>query len=121
MGFEPTISAGERPQTYALDRAATGTGSDLYCSPNIVGMIKSRIVRLAGHVARMGRDVHTGFWWGNLRERDHLEDPGIDRRIILGWMFMKWDVGGVMDWIDLARDRDRWRALVNVVKNLRVT
>ena len=97
MGFEPTISAGERPQTYALDRAATGTGSDLYCSPNIVGMIKSRIMRLAGHVARMGRDVHTGFWWGNLRERDHLEDPGIDRRIILRWIIRDGDGGHGLD------------------------
>jgi hypothetical protein len=37
--------------------------------------------------------VYTGFWWGNLRERDHLEDPGVDRRKILRWMFRKWDVG----------------------------
>jgi len=38
----------------------------------------------ARYVARTGgREVHTGFWWGNLRERDHLEDTGIDRRIIL--------------------------------------
>jgi len=62
--------------------------------------------------------MYTGVWWGNLRERDHLEDPGIDGRIILRWIFRKW-VGG-MDWIDLAQDRDRWRALVNVVMNLRV-
>jgi hypothetical protein len=38
--------------------------------------------------------VHTGFWWGHLREEDHLEDPGIDRRIILKWIFKKWDGGG---------------------------
>jgi len=37
--------------------------------------------------------VHTGFWWGNLRERDHLEDPGINERIILRWFIKKWDVG----------------------------
>jgi len=37
--------------------------------------------------------VNTGFWWGNLRERDHLEDPGIDESIILRWIFRKWDVG----------------------------
>jgi hypothetical protein len=47
--------------------------SDLYCLPNIVRAIKSRIMRWAGHIARMGRgEVYTGFWWGNLRERDHL-------------------------------------------------
>ena len=63
-------------------------------------------------------EVHTGFWWGKLRERDHLGDPGVDGRIILRWIFRKWD--GVMDWINLARDRDRWRALVNAVMNLRV-
>jgi hypothetical protein len=53
-------------------------------------------------------EVHTGFWWGDLREGDHLEDPGIDGRIILKWIFKKWD-GGSMDWIDMAQDRDRWR------------
>jgi hypothetical protein len=37
--------------------------------------------------------VHTGFWWGNLRERDHLEDPGIDGRIIFRLIFGKWDDG----------------------------
>ena len=36
----------------------------------------------------------TGFWWGNLRERDHWGDPGIDGRIILRCIFRKWDVGG---------------------------
>jgi hypothetical protein len=37
-------------------------------------------------------EAYTGFRWRNLRERDHLEDPGIDGRIILGCMFRKWDV-----------------------------
>jgi hypothetical protein len=37
--------------------------------------------------------IYTGFWWGNLRERDNLGDPGIDGRIILRWIFRKWDVG----------------------------
>jgi hypothetical protein len=40
-----------------------------------------------------GREAYTGLWWGNLRERDSLEDPVIDGRIILRWIFRKWDVG----------------------------
>jgi hypothetical protein len=48
-----------------------------------------------------------------------LEDLGVDGRIILSWIFRKWEVGG-MDWIDLAEDRDRWWAFVNAVMNLRV-
>jgi hypothetical protein len=66
----------------------------LYCSSNIIGVVKSRRMRLAGHVACMGRgEVYTGFLWGNLRERNHLEDPGVDGRIILRWIFRKWGVG----------------------------
>jgi hypothetical protein len=49
---------------------------DLYSSPNIIWVIKSRRMRWAGNVACMGeKEVHTGFWWGDLREGNHLEDP----------------------------------------------
>jgi hypothetical protein len=37
-------------------------------------------------------EVCTGFWWGNLNKVDHLEDPGVDGKIILRWNFRKWDV-----------------------------
>ena len=60
----------------------------------------------------------TGFGWEELREGDYLEDSGVDGRIILKWIFKKWFEG--IDWIDLAQDRDRVRALVNAVMNLRV-
>jgi len=47
-------------------------------------VIKERRMRWAEHVARMGRgEAYTGFWWGNLKESDHLGDPGIDERTIL--------------------------------------
>jgi hypothetical protein len=62
-------------------------------------------------------EVQTGFWRGDLRKRDHLEDF-VDGRIILKWIFKKWDGG--MDWIDMAHDRDRCWALMSVVMNLRV-
>jgi len=46
------------------------------------------------HVARRGRgETYTVLWWGNLRERDHFGDPGVDGRIILIWIFRKFNVG----------------------------
>jgi hypothetical protein len=50
-------------------------------------------MRWAGHVACLGGvEVYTGFRWGNLRDRDHLEDPGVDGKVILKWIFRKWNV-----------------------------
>jgi hypothetical protein len=58
----------------------------------------------------------TGFWWGNLREGDHWGDPSVDN--------IKMDLREMgcesMDWIELAQDRNRSRAFLNVVMNLRV-
>jgi len=58
-------------------------------------MIKWRRMRWGGTCSAYGGrgEAYTGFWWGNLRERGHLGDPGVDGRIILRWIFRKWDVG----------------------------
>ena len=94
--------------------------NDLYCSLNIDRVIKSRSMRWAGHVERMGERrgvvrVLVGKSEGNRRlgrPKRRWEDN------------IKMDLQEVgyrgMDWIELAQDRDRWRALVTAVMNLRV-
>jgi len=69
-----------------------GELTDLYSSPNIIRVIKSRRMRWVGHVARMGerRGLHRGLV-GKPEGKDHLGDPGVDGRIILRWMLRKWD------------------------------
>ena len=64
--------------------------NDLYSSPNIVRVIKSSIMRWAGHVRRGGC---IGSWWGNRREGDHWGNLDVDGWIILGWISRRWDVG----------------------------
>ena len=65
------------------------------------------------------REVYTGIWWGALRGRYHLEDLGIGGRILLN-VSSRSGMGGGMDWIYLAQDRDRRRALVNAAMNIQV-
>jgi hypothetical protein len=91
----------------------------LYSSPSIIRIIKSRRIRWAGHVARMGRKgMHVGIWLEYQKERDHYEDIDLGGRIILEWIL---EIGwSGMDSIDLAQDRDQWRALVHTVMNLQV-
>ena len=94
--------------------------NDLYSSPNIVRVIKSRRMRWAGHVARMGDEKSV--------YRILVEKPGGKRS--LGIPRRRWvnsirmdlqEVGcGYMDWIGLAQDRDSWMALLSVIMNLRV-
>ena len=94
--------------------------SDLYSLPNIVRVVKSRRMRWAGHVVRLGerRVVHRvlvgkhegkrPLWRPRRRWKDNIK---IDIQ----------EVGGSCgDWMELAQDRDRWRALVGTVRNLRV-
>jgi hypothetical protein len=95
--------------------------NDLYSLPNIVRVVKSRRMRWAGHVARMGeeRGVHRVLV-GKPEGKRPLERPR------LRWEDnIKMDVqevgGGRGEWMELAaQDRDRWRALVSTVKNLGV-
>jgi len=94
--------------------------NDLYCSPNIVQVIKSRRMRWEGHVVCMGE--------GRGMYRVLVGKPEGKRP--LGRPRHRWEdnvkmdlqeVGcGSMDWINVAQDRDRWQALVNVVMNLQV-
>jgi len=94
--------------------------NDLYSSPNIMRVIKSRRMRWAGHVARMGeeRGVYRVLV-GKPEGRRPLERPR--RRWMDNIRMDLQEVGcGYVDWIGLAQDRDRWRTLVSAVTNLRV-
>jgi len=78
----------------ALRRLINEELNDLYSSPNIVWVIKSRRMRWAGHVARMGeeRGVYRVLV-GKPEGRNRWGDLGVDGWIILGWICMRWDVG----------------------------
>ena len=68
--------------------------NDLYSSPNIVRVIKSRRMGWTGHEAGMGEERGCiGSCWGNRKEGDHWGDLGVDGWIILGWISRRWDVG----------------------------
>jgi len=94
--------------------------NDLYSSPNIVRVIKSRRMRWTGHVARIGeeRGVYRVLV-GELEGRIPLGRPR--RRWVNNIRMDLQEVGcGYMDWIGLAQDRDRWRTLLSAVMRLRV-
>ena len=94
--------------------------SDLYSLPNIVRVVKSRRMRWARHLARMGEG--RGVYRILVGKREGRRPLGRPRR--------RWEDninvdlqdggGGCGDWMELAQDRDRWRALVSTVMNLRV-
>jgi len=94
--------------------------NDLYCSPNIVRVIKSRIMRWAGHVARMGEERRMyGVLVGKPEGKRPLGRPR--RRWVDNIRMDLQEVEcGYMDWIGLAQVRDSWRTLVSAVMNHRV-
>jgi hypothetical protein len=88
--------------------------NDRYSLPNIVRVVKSRRMRWAGHLARMGEG--RVFWWGSLRPLGRLRRRWEDN--------IKMDLeevgGGCGDWMERAQDRDRCRALVSTVMDFQV-
>jgi hypothetical protein len=98
----------------------SGELRNLYSSPDMVRQTKSRRMRWAGHVARVGegRNVYR-FLVEIPKEKSHLKDQGVDGRMGSKWTLGRLVRGGV-EWIHLAQDRDRWRAVVSAVMNLRV-
>ena len=94
--------------------------NNLYCSPSIVQVIKSIRMRWAGHVARMGdRGGLYRVLEGKPEEKRPLGRPRCRWENNIKMDVQEVGCGG-MDWIELAQDRNRWRALVNAVMNLRV-
>jgi hypothetical protein len=92
----------------------------LYTSPNFVRVTKSRRMRFAEHVARMGhRRVVYKVLVGNPEGRRPLGRPRLRWEDNTKMDLQEMGCGGT-EWIYLARDRDRWRALVNAIMNLRV-
>ena len=94
--------------------------NDLYTSPNIARVIKSRRMRWVGHVARMGEE--RGAYRVLVGKPEGKRQLGRPRRRWVDNIRMDLqEVGcGYVDWIGLAQDRDRWRTLVSAVMNLRV-
>jgi hypothetical protein len=92
----------------------------LYSSPNILRVIKSRRMRWAGHVARMGerRGVYRVLV-GKSEGKRPLGRPKLRWEDNINMDLQEVGSGG-MGWIELAQDRDRWRALVNAVMKFRV-
>jgi hypothetical protein len=106
--------------TGELRKLHSGELHNLYSSPDIIRQVKSRRMRWVGHVARMGegRNVYRVLV-GKSEGRGPLERPR--RRWEDGIRMDLTEIGwGDVEWIQVAQDRDRWRAVVNAVMNLRV-
>jgi hypothetical protein len=61
--------------------------------------------KMGGSCSAYGGEEHTELWWGNLRESDHSEDPGVEESIILRWNFRKWDAAWTgLIWLRIGKD-----------------
>jgi hypothetical protein len=94
--------------------------NDLYSLPNIVRVVNSRRMRWAGNVTRMaGIEECTGCWWGRPEGKRPLGRPR--HRWEDNIKMDLQEVGGDgVDWLELAQDMDRWRALVGTLRDFRV-
>ena len=84
--------------------------NDLYSSPNIVRGDRIEKNEMGGACGKYGgSELRTRLWWGNLRERDHWGDQDIDGRIILRWIFRKWEevVGTGWSWLRIGKGGGR--------------
>jgi hypothetical protein len=93
---------------------------DLYSSPSIIRMTKSRRMRWAGHLTRMGEKRNVYRLLAGTPERKRPLGRPRRRFVDIIKMHLGKVGSGDVDWIGLAQDRDKWRALVNAVMNLRV-
>jgi hypothetical protein len=108
------ISGSERDEVTRGSRKLNNEEHQMLFSSNIIRIIKLRI-RLTGHVARI-KDMRNAYKM--LVGKSEGKGAGVEGKVILKWILRTCPEG--VDWIHMAQDRDRWRALVNTVMNLRV-
>jgi hypothetical protein len=121
MALRRTFSSKREEVTGEWRKLHNEEFNELYCSPNIFRVMRSRIMRWAGLVGRVWgerRGVYSARC-GNLEGKDHLEDPDLEGRIILRWIVRKWDVG-IWTGLIWLRTKDRWWAILNALMNFRI-